>query len=63
MSILNGTVERDRITYEIAANELPQSYLMVSESQVNLWSAVFIAIIPLAFAVIGIGYWYSRRRR
>ncbi len=63
MSILNGTVERDRITYEIAANELPQSYLMVSEAQVNLWSAVFIAIIPLAFAVIGVGYWYSRRRR
>ncbi len=63
LSMLSGTMERDRISNDILANEIESAYLIVSESAANFWSIIFIAIIPLAFAVIGIIYWYRRRSR
>ena len=56
-------MERDRISNDILANEIESAYLIVSESAANFWSIIFIAIIPLAFAMIGIIYWYRRRSR
>lgn len=63
ISILGGIVERDRIVYNIPANEVASAYLVVNEAQATLWSAIFIVIVPLAFAVMGIVRWYVRRRR
>ena len=63
ISMLGGIVERDRIVYNIPANDVSSSYLVVNETQATLWSAILIVIIPLIFAVIGIARWYVRRRR
>lgn len=63
ISILGGIVQRDRILYNIPANEVSASYLIVNEAQAALWSAVLIIIIPLAFAACGIIRWQIRRRR
>ncbi len=63
ISMLGGIVERDRIVYNIPANEVSALLLVVNELQASLWSAVLIVIIPLSFAVCGIVRWYVRRRR
>lgn len=63
ISMLGGIVERDRIVYNIPANEVAASRLVVNELQASLWSAVLIVILPLAFAVCGVIYWYVRRRK
>lgn len=63
ISMLGGIVERDRIVYNIPANEVSANYLVVNETQATLWSTVLIIIIPLAFAVCGIIHWQIRRRR
>ncbi len=63
ISMLGGIVERDRIVYNIPANEVAASRLVVNELQASLWSAVLIVVLPLAFAVCGVIYWYVRRRK
>lgn len=63
MSMLGSLVERTRITYEIPAHTVGANYLVVSEAQATMWSAILIILIPLAFAASGIVYWYQRRRR
>lgn len=63
ISMLGGIVERDRIVYNIPANEVAASRLVVNELQASLWSAVIIVILPLAIAVCGVAYWYVRRRK
>ncbi len=63
ISMLGGVVERDRIVYNIPANDISTSRLIVSETAANLWSAIFILVVPLSFAVIGFFRWQSRRRR
>lgn len=63
ISMLGGIVERDRIVYNIPANQVSSSYLVVNETQANLWGAIFVIIIPLIFAACGIARWYVRRRR
>ncbi len=63
ISMLGGIVERERIVFNIPANEVAASRLVVNELQASLWSAILIVIIPLAFAVCGVARWYVRRRR
>lgn len=63
ISMLGGIIERDRIVYNIPANAVSASYLIVNETQAAIWSAIFIVIIPLIFAIVGISRWYIRRRR
>ncbi|MEE0969317.1 MAG: Gldg family protein [Clostridia bacterium] len=63
ISMLNGIVERERVVYNIAATELSSSALVVNETQANLWGVIFVIIIPLSFAILGVARWYVRRRR
>ncbi len=63
ISMLGGIVERDRIVYNIPANEVSTSRLVVNELQASLWSAILIIVLPLAFAVCGVTCWYVRRRK
>ena len=63
ISILGNIVERQRITYNIPSDNIAASYLVVSESQANIWGSIFVIILPLAFAVGGTVCWIRRRRR
>lgn len=63
MSMLGSLAERTRITYEIPAHTVGANFLVVSEAQATMWSAILIVLIPVAFAASGIVYWYQRRRR
>lgn len=63
ISMLGGIVERERIVYNIPANEVAASRLVVNELQASLWSAILIVVLPLAIAVCGVARWYVRRRR
>ena len=63
ISILGNIVERQRITYNIPSDNIAASYLVVSESQANVWGSIFVIILPLAFAVGGTVCWIRRRRR
>jgi len=63
VSALSGTVERERIVYNIPANTVGAYYLLVNQTQATFWGAVLIIIIPLAFAVLGVVRWQIRRKR
>ena len=63
ISILGGIIERERIVYNIPADTAGASYLIVNEAQASVWSAVFVVLIPLAFAIAGVAAWLSRRRK
>ncbi len=63
MSALSESVERDRIGYDISANEIASSTLVVSAAEAGIWSIIFVILIPLAFVVIGIARWAVRRRK
>lgn len=63
ISMLGGVIERDRIIYNIPAGEAGASYLVVNEAQAALWSAIFVVLIPLAFAIAGVAAWLIRRKK
>ena len=48
---------------EISAVDISSSTLTVSESSATLWGAIFIFIIPIAVAAVGLVRWTRRRKK
>ena len=61
-TILTAVCEKPTAV-SIIGKEVVQTYLAINEAQVNLWSTVIVAVIPLAVIITGFVIWIKRRRK
>ena len=47
----------------IRAKQLTANYLSLTAGEVGTWTAIVVAVIPLAFIVAGIVVWLKRRKK
>ena len=61
-AILTETCDKPA-SVSVIGKPISASYLQLTESTVNIWSAVLIGIIPAVCLVIGLAVWIKRRSR
>ena len=62
MSVLNWISEK-AVSVSVLAKQMQIEPLLLTEAAANVWSMVFVVVIPLAILGSGFYMWFRRRRR